>query len=339
MSYLWSIAIETRQFMQESIQNVLQSFGINAECVSFKKNSNYISYDLKLIGKSKIKDITKSLEEISLAIKAPEKGNLKILHSEGIIKLEFRTKQTDSFSFYNYMQRIPVSYIQDMQIPILIGKTVSEQPVILDLAKAPHILIAGTTGSGKSVLLHNIIASLFEYKKIANLDLYLSDPKYIEFKKYNNNSLVVNNLEGTQWLLDSLVKKMENNYHLLASGETIDPSVFIIDEFADLSAQDKSKTFMNQICRLAQKARAAKIHLVLATQRPSVKVISGDVKANFPTKIACRTVNATDSRVILGQAGAERLAGRGDAYLCDDTRDMLRFQACYVSDDEVIKNA
>jgi S-DNA-T family DNA segregation ATPase FtsK/SpoIIIE len=210
----------------------------------------------------------------------------------------------------------------------------------MDLAQNPHMLIAGTTGSGKSTLVHTIIANIFNYN---NVKLILSDPKNIEFSEYDSkikhsNLEVVYTYDETVAMLDDLLELMESRYRDIRAG--LDPKslhsvVFIIDEFADLIMQDSDGSFYNKLCRLAQKCRSSKIHLIISTQRPSVNIIDGTIKANFPSRIACRVASHIDSKVILDTIGAENLLGKGDALLKDNFRNLERFQVAYTSPQEV----
>ncbi len=208
----------------------------------------------------------------------------------------------------------------------------------MDLAQNPHLLISGTTGSGKSTLMHNIIANLLNYNAV---DLYLVDPKQIEFVDYKNKFkkiVVRNTYDEAVELLSNALDTMEYRYCMMRKGlsaDTMTPIVIMIDEFADLIMQDKGETFYTVLCRLAQKCRAAKIHLILATQRPSVNIINGTIKANFPARIACRVASHVDSKVILDASGAENLLGKGDALVRDNDRFLERFQVAYTDAKEV----
>lgn len=314
---------------------ILDSFKIKATCLESKKIDNYVYYDLKLYPSAKVKDINKYTDEISLALKTPCKPSIKILHDLGVVRLEFVypvdkiLKLTDLFR-----TELP----QAGNINCLLGQTVDGKKVWMDLASNPHMIIAGTTGSGKSTLLHNIIANTFKYN---DCHLYLIDPKKIEFHEYESLPKDVNigySYEEAIFMLDSLLATMESRYSLIRAGHHVEkfPHVLlIIDEFADLIMQDKDNMFYNKLCRLAQKCRAARISIILSTQRPSVNIINGTIKANFPARIACKVASHVDSKVILDVSGAENLLGRGDALLCDNFRHMERFQVAHITPTEV----
>lgn len=218
--------------------------------------------------------------------------------------------------------------------------------VLLDLATAPHVLVAGTTGSGKSVMLNNIITSIIAKNTPWTARLLLIDPKRIEFFTYKNHPMlwkpVITDTRKAESALADAVDEMENRFEYMERNEMRiwngERLYIVIDELADLlcSADKKvSKHIETLITRLVQKGRAAGIHCILATQNPTVKVFSGIIKANCPTRIALKTKTITESRVILDHKGAETLRGRGDAILSDAYGNEYRFQAGYMDDEEL----
>lgn len=324
----------------ENIQNfntILDNFKIKASCVDFKQIDNYFFYDLRLNPNAKVKDIQKFSDEISLALKTPCKPSVKIIHNLGVVRLEFIAPRTSPLKLFDYFTN---KHIPKVELPCLLGQRVDGNKVWMDLADNPHMIIAGTTGSGKSTLVHNIIANLFNYNDVK---LILADPKSIEFAEYEKrikspNLEVVYSYTDTLTILDDLLHVMEARYKDISMGldaKMLQNIVFIIDEFADLIMQDASGAFYNKLCRLAQKCRASKIHLILSTQRPSANIIDGTIKANFPARIACRVASHVDSKVILDSSGAENLLGKGDALLRDNFRYLERFQVAYTDAKEV----
>lgn len=242
------------------------------------------------------------------------------------------------------------------RLRIALGRDVSGEAVVADLGSMPHLLLAGTTGSGKSVCLNAIIASLLFYNSPAQLQLLLVDPKRVELTKYNGIphliAPVVTDIEkvivALRWVTREMERRYEQfsqagarnleSYNKLAksqSAEQLPYIVVVIDELADLmlaAPEDVERT----ICRLAQMARATGIHLVIATQRPSVDVVTGLIKANFPARISFAVTSQVDSRVILDTPGAEKLLGRGDMlFMAPDSSKLQRIQGCYVSDKEL----
>jgi len=317
----------------QDFEKIVQSFGIKASCVDCSETGNYFNYDLKLYPNAKVNHIRRCCDEISLALKTPCKPSIKVLHKEGIVRLEFATAGASGLNLFDYFEN---NDIPNGEVNILLGQDVSGKRVWMDLSKNPNLLVAGTTGSGKSTLLNNIIANCFNYNDVC---IKLIDPKKIEFVDYEEKlgmQVAYNYLDAYD-MLDDLVGIMETRYDILRfdNRSNIRPIVVIIDEFADLIIQDKDNLFKDIICRLAQKCRAAHIYIILATQRPSVNVVSGAIKANFPARIACRLPSHVDSKVVLDAVGAENLLGGGDALIRDSFRNMERFQIAYTNAKEV----
>ena len=268
-----------------------------------------------------------------MALKAPHKFNCKVLHNEGIVRLEFAASQKKPLNLFSLLSEANNA---NGTIPCLLGQKIDGSLMWMDLQENPHMIVAGTTGSGKSTLLHNIIANIVYFD---SADLFLSDPKNIEFSVYEDLYQVSYSYEDTMFFINALIKLMDSRYEYLRSGKsslTLRPQVLIIDEFANLIMQDKNDQFYSSLCYLAQKCRVANIHIILATQRPSAQIINGNIKANFPARIACKVANQVDSRIILDESGAENLSGKGDAYLKDNFRSMERFQVAYTSSQEII---
>jgi DNA segregation ATPase FtsK/SpoIIIE, S-DNA-T family len=320
---------------------ILHSFKIKADCVDYHCVDNYFYYDLRInpdaknVQNVRVKDIQKYSDEISLALKTPCKPGIKILHDQGLVRLEFATPRTKSLKLLDIFTN---RGIPKGQINCLLGKTVDGELMWMDLAQNPHMIVAGTTGSGKSTLLHNIIANLLNYNDV---DIFLVDPKNIEFDEYAkriSNIQVSYTYDEALELINNMIDIMNFRYDLMRRGKPASEFksiVIMIDEFADLIMQDKNEQFYHALCQLAQKCRAAKIHIILSTQRPSVNIINGTIKANFPARIACRVASHIDSKVILDASGAENLLGKGDALVRDNTRFSERFQVAYTDAIEV----
>ena len=257
-----------------------------------------------------------------------------------------------------------------MELPIAFGKTISNETFVVDLAKMPHLLMAGATGQGKSVGLNAVITSLLYKKHPAEIKFVLVDPKKVELTLYNKierhflaklpdseEAIITDNTKVIN-TLNSLCIEMDNRYELLKTAmvrnlkeyntkfkaRKLNPNdghkflpyiVLVIDEFADL-IMTAGKEVEAPIARLAQLARAIGIHLIIATQRPSVNVITGIIKANFPARIAFRVTSKIDSRTILDSQGADQLIGRGDM-LYTQGNDVIRLQCAFVDTPEVAK--
>ncbi len=320
----------------QKFNSILKSFKINATCVDFKSSNNYFFYDLKLGESTRVKSIEKVQDEIALYLQAPSRPSIKVLHKEGIVRLEFIDPSNGAVDLLQAFNQYPKPFYQ---IPCLLGFKVNGEPLWMDLSQNPHTIVAGTTGSGKTTLLHNIIANVLYYN---SGNLHLVDPKNIEFSIYHqryDSIKVYYDYNSVTNLLSKCIEIMNYRFSMLKRGFSIDDfnsEIIIIDEFADLIMQDTTMEFYNSLCMLAQKCRAAKIYLIISTQRPSVNIINGMIKANFPARISCRVSSKTDSKIVLDSIGAESLVGKGDALIKDNFRNLERFQTAYISPKEYI---
>jgi S-DNA-T family DNA segregation ATPase FtsK/SpoIIIE len=315
---------------------------------------------------SKIKnledDIALSLSALGIRIIAPIPGR-------GTIGIEVPNKNATIVSMHSVIasQKFQKS---EMELPIALGKTISNETFVVDLAKMPHLLMAGATGQGKSVGLNAVLTSLLYKKHPAEVKFVLVDPKKVELTLFNKierhylaklpdseDAIITDNTKVIN-TLNSLCIEMDNRYELLKNAfcrnikeynekfkaRKLNPNdghkflpyiVLVVDEFADL-IMTAGKEVETPIARLAQLARAIGIHLIVATQRPSVNVITGIIKANFPARIAFRVTSKIDSRTILDSSGADQLIGRGDL-LYNQGNDMIRIQCAFVDTPEVEK--
>ena len=239
------------------------------------------------------------------------------------------------------------------KIPICIGKDISGNIEVIDLSKTPHLLVAGTTGSGKSVFINTLLASLLYRFSPQELRLILIDPKMLELSVYNDIAHlltpVVTEPKKSIIALKWVCKEMERRYSLMnelntrslegyntKASEKMPFIVVFIDEMADLM-MTAGKEVEHYVQRLAQMARACGIHLVMATQRPSVDIITGSIKANFPSRISFQVASKYDSRTVLGEVGAEQLLGNGDMLMSKNGSNLIRYQSAFISDNEVSK--
>jgi S-DNA-T family DNA segregation ATPase FtsK/SpoIIIE len=240
-----------------------------------------------------------------------------------------------------------------LKIPICIGKDISGNIEVIDLSKTPHLLVAGTTGSGKSVFINTLLASVLYKFSPKELRLILIDPKMLELSVYNDIAHlltpVVTEPKKAIIALKWVCKEMERRYSLMneentrslegynqKSLEKLPYIVVFIDEMADLM-MTAGKEVEHYVQRLAQMARACGIHLVMATQRPSVDIITGSIKANFPSRISFQVASKYDSRTVLGEIGAEQLLGNGDMLMSKNGGNIIRYQSAFISDSEVNK--
>ena len=242
---------------------------------------------------------------------------------------------------------------KDIKLPIALGKNISGIPIVGDLASMPHLLIAGTTGSGKSVCINTIILSLLYRHTPDRCKFILIDPKMLELSTYEGIPHllcpVITEAKKAASVLGWVVKEMESRYRLMTKEgvRNIDSYnkkhklpmpyiVVVVDEMSDLMLV-AGKEIENYIQKLSQMARAAGIHIIMATQRPSVDVITGTIKANFPTRISFQVTSKIDSRTILGEQGAEQLLGKGDMLYMSSANRIVRIHAPFVSDNEIEK--
>ena len=239
------------------------------------------------------------------------------------------------------------------KIPVCIGKDISGNIEVIDLSKSPHLLVAGTTGSGKSVFINTLLASILYKFSPEELRLILIDPKMLELSVYNDIAHlltpVVTEPKKAIIALKWVCKEMERRYSMMneegtrslegyneKSQEKLPFIIVFIDEMADLM-MTAGKEVEHYVQRLAQMARACGIHLVMATQRPSVDIITGSIKANFPSRISFQVASKYDSRTVLGEIGAEQLLGNGDMLMSKNGSSLIRYQSAFISDNEVKK--
>jgi len=307
--------------------------------------------------RGKVSRIVNLSDDIALALAAPSVRIEAPIPNKSAIGIEIPNREPKPVYIRELIES-PDFYTLQYKIPFAIGKDVAGSPVIADITKMPHLLIAGATGSGKSVCINSLIISILYRCMPDEVKLILIDPKVVELSLYNGIPHllipVVTDAKKAANALSWAVQEMANRYKLFAAAgvrdvigynkwceengqEKLPYIVIIIDELADLMMVSPAEV-EDSICRLAQMARAAGMHLVVATQRPSVDVITGLIKANIPSRIAFAVSSQVDSRTILDQAGAEKLLGRGDMlYLPIGLAKPLRVQGAYVSESEVEK--
>jgi S-DNA-T family DNA segregation ATPase FtsK/SpoIIIE len=329
------------------MNNILKQLKIKAEVSKVENNGTTTKYYLNLHPGAKVSKIENCATEIALALKAYSKPIIRTIPHEGVVVVELLVRPMDKVPFSDMSDDL--IKFDKSTIPMILGKTHDGENLITDLTIMPHLLIAGATGSGKSVMLHSILNSFMLRN---NVRLALIDPKKVEFSYYNNIKQllypVITEPDDALCVLSDLIEEMENRFRLMSKAsvnniasfnskkDKLPYIVLVIDEFSDLMYSSK-KEFQKQVCMLAQKARAAGIHLICATQRPSVDVITGLIKANFPARISCMVSSSMDSRVVLGANGAEKLLGKGDALINSIGFNMVRFQGAFLDTDEIEK--
>ncbi|MGM0626070.1 MAG: DNA translocase FtsK 4TM domain-containing protein [Bacteroidota bacterium] len=351
----------------DRIVNTLQDYNIEIARISATVGPTVTLYEIvpaKGVRISKIKnledDIALSLAALGIRIIAPIPG-------KGTIGIEVPNRRPEIVSMRSVLTS-PEYLNTKYELPVVIGKKINNDPMIFNLAKMPHLLIAGATGQGKSVGLNAIITSLLYKKHPAQLKFVMVDPKKIELSFYSKlerhflaklpdeEEPIITDTQKVIHTLNSLTKEMDMRYDLLKKAgarnikeynkkyitRKLNPEkghhylpyiVVIVDEFADL-IQTAGKEIEGPIARLAQLARAIGIHLIIATQRPSTNVITGTIKANFPARISFRVSSSIDSRTILDSTGANQLIGRGDM-LINDGQNLVRAQCAFVDTPEI----
>jgi DNA segregation ATPase FtsK/SpoIIIE, S-DNA-T family len=321
----------------EKLNLVLNSFKIAANCKKFSEYKNTCSYDIELKPGARIRDFQKYINELALTLRIPGKPSLHVLNDEGLLRFEFIKARAEKINLFQLGYGLPRP---TGNLTALLGESPQGEPIWMDLVDNPHLLIAGASGSGKSTLLHNLIANLLLHPKTS---IVLMDPKNIEFYKYVNmkSDRIKVHFDFQDCLaeIESLAAEMDERYRVLRELR-VSPNYFpyivlMIDEFASLIQQDDEKRFHRALCKLSQKSRAANIHIVISTQRPSVDVLDGTIKANFPARIACKVSSGIDSRIVLGANGAQELMGYGDAIIQNVKYDLQRFQIAFTSPEEV----
>lgn len=354
-----NLVAEDNSDTAEHLVRTLRSFGVETRIVDISRGPTVTRYELQPCAGVKISKITALADDIALNLAA---GNVRIeapIPNKAAVGIEVPNKDKRAVGIREIIES-PEFTSSKSKLTVALGKDITGNIITTDIAKMPHGLIAGATGSGKSVCTNSIIISLLFKNTPDELKLLLIDPKTVEFEPYNGIPHlmvpVVTDPRKAAGALGWAVGEMEKRYKMLSDrkvrnideynevveGLVDEPEVekmpyivIMIDEFADLM-QTASKEVEDHIARLAAKARAAGIHMILATQRPSVDVITGVIKANIPTRIALTTSSQIDSRTIIDQAGAEKLLGRGDMLFNPvGTSKPARLQGCFVSNEEI----
>ena len=341
------------------LEDTLDSFGVKVKVTEVSCGPAITRYEAQPAPGIKVSKIVSLADDIALSLAASHVRIEAPIPGKAAVGIEVPNKEIATVSFREVLET-PEFQSAESLLTIALGKDIAGQPIYADLGKMPHLLIAGATGSGKSVCMNSLICSLLYKCKPNQLKFLMVDPKMVELNTYNGIphllAPVVTDAKKSATALRWMVNEMENRYALFAASgvkdierynklkQTEDPTapvpalpyiVVLIDELADLMMVAPADV-EDAICRLAQMARAAGIHLVVATQRPSVDVITGVIKANIPSRIAFAVSSQIDSRTILDMAGAEKLLGRGDMLFYPvGMNKPIRVQGAYVSDKEV----
>ncbi len=333
------------------LEKVFQDFNIDIQVINVKLGPVVTLFEILPAAGIKINTIINLADDISRSMGV---GAVRIAQIYGTqyLGVEVPNQQRETVTIKELLSNDNFKNTS-LKIPICIGKDISGNIEVIDLSKTPHLLVAGTTGSGKSVFINTLLASILYKFSPDNLRLILIDPKMLELSVYNDIAHlltpVVTEPKKAILALKWVCKEMERRYSLMNeentrslegynqnSIEKLPYIVVFIDEMADLM-MTAGKEVEHYVQRLAQMARACGIHLVMATQRPSVDIITGSIKANFPSRISFQVASKYDSRTVLGEIGAEQLLGNGDMLMSKNGGNISRYQSAFISDNEVNK--
>lgn len=339
-----------------TIVEALRSFGVQTKCIGTCRGPSVTRYELQPAAGVKISKITGLADDIALNLASSGIRIEAPIPNKPAVGIEVPNKIRDTVPFRLLIESNEIAE-KKSKLAAVLGKDISGEIVIADIAEMPHLLIAGTTGSGKSVCVNSIIMSILFRSKPEEVRFIMIDPKAVEFMAYNGIPHLLipvvtdpkKAAGALNWAVGEMLKRYSmfseynvRNIHGYNSLADKDPDmkkmeqiVIFIDELADLIMASKNEV-EDSICRLAQMARAAGMHLVIATQRPTVDVVTGLIKANIPSRIALKVSSGTDSRVIMDEQGAEKLLGKGDMLFKSVSMPKpTRVQGCWISDKEV----
>ena len=354
----WIIDAQTKSDALK-LKATLDEFGISAKVIGIKKGPVVTMFELLPAPGVRLSKIVSLQDNIALSLAASSVRIVAPIPGKAAVGIEVPNKKRSIVSFREILeQNLPE--FDKMAIPVILGKDILGKSQIIDIARTPHLLIAGATGSGKSVCVNSLILSILYKRSPRDVKLMLIDPKVVELKLYNDIphllTPVITEPKRAIQALQYCIAEMERRYSLLdnmgvrdiigyntrieerhIATEKLPYIVVIIDEFADLMATS-GKELENDVARLTAKSRAAGIHLVLATQRPSVNVITGLIKANIPSRIAFMVTSRTDSNIIIDSVGAEKLLGKGDMLYASAVDPYpIRIQGTFETDEDVEK--
>lgn len=350
------VAVQMNILKQQSLllEEKLQHFSITGKVVSIKSGPVVTLFEYQPEIDAKISKIISLEDDLALALQALSIRIIAPIPGRSVVGFEVANKERKDVKLASIMKSVTYQKFNGL-LPLVLGKDTMGGEVIVDLATMPHLLVAGSTGSGKSVALNTMLMSLLCKYSPDNLNLILVDPKRLEFSAYADIAHllfpIITHPRDVSPALRWVIEEMERRYELLAeygarnihdyyrhagsADESLPFIVIVIDELADVM-MTTSREVEGLITRIAQMARAAGIHMIVATQRPSVDVITGLIKVNFPSRISFRVSSKVDSRTILDDIGAEKLLGRGDMlFLNASAVNLCRVHGAYVSDKEI----
>ena len=331
---------------REELLTVLKSFGIEGEVHGVQAGPAVTLYNFEPVAGLKISRVVGLADDIARSMSARSVRIAKV-PGKNFIGIEISNQHQATVYFKDMLQN---AGFENAVLPLALGKDIAGIPMVEDLSKMPHLLVAGTTGSGKSVVVHSMLLSLLYKLNYEQLKLLLIDPKMLEFTPYRDiphllHPVVTDPKEAItalKWVINEMVRRYKDMSdkgvrNILGHNQQFPAMpyiVVVVDEMADLMLV-AGKEVELAVQRLAQMGRAAGIHIIVATQRPSVDVITGTVKANFPSRISLKVITKIDSRTILGDQGAEQLLGRGDMLYMGGSGGIVRAHGPFVTEDEV----
>ena len=354
---------ETINSNVETLEQVFKDFGLEGKVVAINPGPTVTQYEMEVKSGTKLSRVLSIHSEIALALAAKDVRIQAPIPGKSTIGVEIPNKVTSMVTVREILESVPKN-MAESKLLVTLGRNIMGRPIYCEINKTPHLLVAGSTGSGKSVCINSIIISMLMRAKPDEVKLVLVDPKKVELSMYNGVphllAPVVTDPKKANIALKKIVSEMERRYDLFSDSKTkniagynayIDKKnkklsdsekiphlpyiVVIIDELADLMLV-AAKEVEDSIMRITQMARAAGIHLIVATQRPSTDVITGVVKANIPSRIAFTVSSSIDSRTILDQTGAEKLLGKGDMLFLPQGENVpIRVQGTFLSDEEI----
>ncbi len=333
------------------IEKVLLDFGISGKIKKVNNGPVVTLYEFEPAPGIKVSKIINLSDDIARNTSSVS-ARVSIIPGKNTVGIEIPNSKRDGVLLSEIISAENF-YRKDMRLPIALGKSISGTPIVTDLTSMPHLLIAGTTGSGKSVCINSIIVSLLYKHKPENCKLILIDPKMLELSSYEGIphllTPVITEPKKATSALSWTVREMKNRYKLMSSEGVRDIDgynqkhklkmpyiIVVVDEMSDLMLVS-GKEIENYVQKLSAMARAAGIHIIMATQRPSVDVITGTIKANFPNRISFQVSSKIDSKTILGEQGAEQLLGKGDMLFMSSANKIFRIHGPYVSESEIEK--
>jgi DNA segregation ATPase FtsK/SpoIIIE, S-DNA-T family len=369
----YEVLAKKAQLCATTLEKTFQQFGLNIRVVAIDTGPVITQYELELEAGLRLSKVTALADDLAIALRVPSVRVVAPIPGKNTVGVEVPNDVRVMVRLKELLEACRADFA-DKRIPLFLGKDVSGKPMVVDLSKMPHLLIAGRTGTGKSVCLNTLILSMLMSRSPEQVKMLMIDPKMVELSPYMRiphlMHPVITDMKKAEAVLGWAVDKMEERYDLLARcgvrhldsynklgkakvlerlgvdpdsdeadlvPETMPYIVIIADEMADMM-MTSGKDVEGFIIRLAQKSRAVGIHLVLATQKPTVDVITGLIKSNLPARIAFQVSSRVDSRVVLDEQGADKLLGAGDMlYLAPGTSDLLRGQGTFVSDEEVMR--